>query len=171
MSKLPSLYKITDEMIELSNALDDPDNYDENGEILPVLQEQLEMVNQDFTNKAMACSYIKQSYDNDINEIDAEIKRLQSLKQSKIRAQNRINELILSNMNRLGLVEIKNPTRILKITNSVSAEVYDMTKLPQEYLRTKTEVLPDKNKIKEDIKKGIDVNGAKLITTQHLKIK
>lgn len=166
-----SLYKITDEMIELSNMLEDPDSYDENGEVLPVLQEQLEMVSQDFNNKAMACSYIKQMYENEFDAIDAEIKRLQALKERKKKAQKQVEDLIITNMNRLGLTEIKTPTRILKLTNSVSTEVYDMTKLPTEYQRTRIDVVPDKVKIKEDIKKGKVVDGARLVQTQSVKIR
>ena len=114
---------------------------------------------------------MKQMYDNEIDAIDNEIKRLQLLKQSKKRAQDNINHLIITNMNRLGLTEIKTPTRILKITNSVSTEIYDIYKLPTEYRRTKIDMIPDKVKIKEDIKKGKVVDGARLVQTQSLRIR
>lgn len=171
MNKLPSLYKITDEMIELANFLEDPDSYDENGELDPVLQERFMVLSKDFNEKAISCSYIKQMFDDKLNAIDKEIERLTALKKTKKRAKENLDNYIISNMQRLHLDKIEGETRTLQLTKSVETKITDFAALPTKYQHSKIEVVPDKKKIKEDIQNGIDVPGAMLVENNHLKIK
>ena len=50
-------------------------------------------------------------------------------------------------------------------------EIVDFDKLPEEYIKTKIEKNPDKVAIKNAIKNGENINGAKIVTNYNIQIK
>lgn len=103
-----------------------------------------------------------ESYEKDIEE---EIKRLRILKDRQKKKNENLKTYIKQCMEVLKIDKIETPTGILSIRKSpASVEVYDESLLSEEYQRVKTIIEPDKNKLKEDLKAGKEIQGARLVT-------
>ena len=63
------------------------------------------------------------------------------------------------------------PHSKISYRKSDSVEVTDIDKLPEEYIKTKIEKNPDKVAIKNAIKDGKEINGAKIVTNYNIQIK
>lgn len=62
-------------------------------------------------------------------------------------------------------------TRVVaKVTKGEAVEV-DMDKLPEQYMTIKTELKPDKKALKEALKGGAEIEGAKLVQSRNINIK
>lgn len=95
--------------------------------------------------------------------LDGEIKKLQALKKSKERTQERLKTLVLNYLvltgqkgaqgNKFTVKRRKNPARVV---------VGDETLIPSEYIREKVVKSVDKTAIKAAITAGKEVNGATL---------
>ena len=122
--------------------------------------------------------------DGEIDVIDKEIKRLQSEKKArerkhewlKSRVDNYVRRQFINEDGELdveGLSKYKATLPHSKISyrKSTSVEVYDMEKLPKEYIKTKIETSPDKVAIKSAINDGKEINGAKLVTNYGIQLK
>ena len=80
------------------------------------------------------------------------------------------NHNIESAMRQLDTKELKGYDFKFKLQDGPpSLDIYDHTKIPEEYKKTTVTVEPDKTKIKEALKQGIEVNGAKLVTNQFVR--
>jgi len=171
MSSSLTLYNLSNEMIDLINLLDDEDSYDENGELDPVIQERFDIVSKDFNEKAISYSWVTQMYDNELDAIDKEIQRLMKLKDTKKRAKKHVENFLASTMVRLKINEVKTDTRTLKLNNYPVVDIVDRSKIPTDYQKPKIDIEINKAKIKEDLKKGIVVEGARLVDNYHIRIK
>jgi Gp157 protein len=155
---------------EYEEILDDL--YDENGEVNQEALIRLEQNELDMQKKAIAiASYIK--------NMDAEREAIDSAKKAMIdrekRYKKRIDELegyLLTNMQQRQINKITCPYFEIRLKKCpVSVDVIDATQLPPNYTRIKTEILPDKINIKNDMLNGVIVPGCVLKTNLRLEIK
>lgn len=101
-----------------------------------------------------------------------EIKRLQNRIKHNENAINRLNNYLMMNMNICEIKKVKGKSlTVLLKNNPASVEVEDVALIPKEFLKEKIEVLPDKTKIKDYLKLGNTVTGAKLIKKQSISIR
>jgi len=159
-----NLYEITREALELASLL-------ETEELTPELEQAL-VINQDQL-QAKANNYAKVivNIQSDADAIDNEIKRLKAMKESKDRAITRLKEAVKNAMLVSNIEKIESPLFKLSIRKSEAVEVDMLEGLPSEFLNVKNVVTPDKIAIKEAIKRGIFVLGARLIDNFNLQIK
>jgi len=81
-----------------------------------------------------------------------------------------VREYLALEMRRVGMAECRAGTSTLKfVKNPWAVEVEDVGRLPDEYLRHKPPE-PDKTKIAEALKAGVQVDGARLVQSERLKI-
>lgn len=78
------------------------------------------------------------------------------------RAMERMEYLARIAMSVDGVECIDGKTRKITMRKSEFVEVLDQAQIPESHMRVKTTVEVDKQKIKEDLKKGLDVPGAAL---------
>ena len=110
----------------------------------------------------------------DIEGLRAELSRLG---ESLVKAQKVVNwlenyMLLIYNQapkDKKGKVQAGSFT--VGIRKSAQVVIEDESLLPASFTRQKTEILPDKEKIKETLKSGISVPGAFLKSVQHIAIK
>ena len=159
-----NLDEITREALELASLLETEELTPELEELLVINQEQLQ---------AKAGNYAKviANIQGDSDAIDAEIKRLKAMKDSKDKAVTRLKDALKNAMMVSGIEKIDSPIFKLSLRRSEAVEVPVVESLPKFYQNVKTVVTADKVAIKEAIKKGENVFGARIIENFSLQIK
>jgi len=159
-----NLYEITREAQELAFLL-------ESEEYTPELEAAL-LINQDQL-QAKAGNYAKviANIQSDSDAIDAEIKRLKAMKDTKDRSINRLKEALREAMLISGIDKIESSLFKLSLRRSEAVEVDVVESLPSSFLNIKNVVTADKIAIKEAINRGENVIGARIVENFNLQIK
>lgn len=157
-----SLFQISAEALELASAL-------EEGELTPEMETALTINRQELEIKAKDYAYAVKSIQADIDVIQGEIARLTALKKAKESAVERMKESVLNAMRIYEIEKIASPTMTISIRRSEAVEVYD--NLDSEYMTEKVTYAPDKIRIKNSIKTGENVPGARIVENFNLVIK
>ncbi len=159
-----NLYEITREAQELAFLL-------ETDELTPELEAAL-LINQDQL-QAKAGNYAKviANIQSDSDSIDAEIKRLKAMKDTKDRSISRLKEALRDAMLVSGIDKIESSLFKLSLRRSEAVEVDVVEALPNAFQNVKNVVTADKIAIKEAIKRGENVMGARIIENFNLQIK
>ena len=132
----------------------------------------LEAVIGQFEVKAQAVTAYWLNQEAQIGLIDQHIKSMQDKKKALQNRQSRLKEYLAFNMQRTGIREIKadDGTFTAKFQkNPPAVAVYDEKQRPEEYWVVKREI--SKSAIKEAIKSGKEIPGAKLESSESLRIK
>ena len=82
-----------------------------------------------------------------------------------------LKHLYLCTMQSNGLKKVQGGAYTLSIREADSVDVTDVTALPDMYIRRKESVEPDKIVLKEALKGGLEIPGAKLVKTSSLQIR
>jgi len=159
-----NLYEITQEAQYLAVLL-------ETEELTPELEQEL-IINQDQL-QAKAVNYAKviANYQAESDAIDQEIKRLKAMKDSREKKIDWLKESVKKAMLLSGIEKVDSPLFKLSVRRSEAVEVDLVEALPNAFLNVKNVVTADKVAIKEAIKRGENVIGARLIENFNLQIK
>jgi len=159
-----NLYEITQEAQYLAVLL-------ETEELTPELEEAL-IINQDQL-QAKAVNYAKviANYQAESDAIDQEIKRLKAMKDSREKKIELLKESVKKAMLLSGIEKVESPLFKLSVRRSEAVEVDLVESLPNAFLNVKNVVTADKLAIKEAIKRGENVIGARLVENFNLQIK
>jgi hypothetical protein len=159
-----NLYEITREAQELAFLL-------ETDELTPELEAAL-LINQDqLQTKAGNYAKVIANIQSDADAIDTEIKRLKAMKDTKDRSINRLKEALRDAMLVSGIDKIESSLFKLSLRRSEAVEVDVVEALPNAFQNVKNVVTADKVAIKEAIKRGENVMGARIIENFNLQIK
>lgn len=158
------LYEITREALELASLL-------ETDELTPELEAALHINQFQLQEKAANYAKVIANIQSDSDAIDAEIKRLKAMKETKDRAVNRLKEALREAMMVSGIDKIESPLFKLSLRRSEAVEVDVVEALPNDFVTRKVVVTADKVSIKEAIKRGENITGARIIENFNLQIK
>jgi esterase/lipase len=161
---MANLYEITREALELASLLETEELTPELEAMLIINQEKMEVK---VNNYAKVIANIQ----SDSDAIDQEIKRLKAMKESKERAITRLKDAVREAMLVSAIDKIESPLFKLSLRRSESVEVDIVEALPSEFINIKNVVTADKVAIKEAIKRGENITGARLIENFNLQIK
>lgn len=159
-----NLFNIKQEYINLVNTI-----IDNNGELSPELSQALAINETELKEKAINYGYVIRSFEYENDIIDAEIKRLKTLKEQKEKAIQKLKDAVSDAMNLYGIEKVESPALKLSFRKSESVEISE--NLDKRFMIEKVTLQPDKVAIKEAIKKGEQVDGAVLVINQNLQIK
>lgn len=161
-----SIYQIQNEFLLIQNQLIEQD-----GEYTEDQINALAINETDLENKTVGYCFVIKDYEDDVNAIDNEMKRLTQKKKVLNNAIDTLKSTILNAMNLYGKDEIK--TAIVKVSfrNSESVEITNESQLDACFIVTKTVTSPDKKAIKDAIKSGEVVTGATISYNKNLQIK
>ena len=159
-----NIFKINEEFLPLKQAL-------ETGELTPELESQLELNEENFSKKIGSYLNIIGSLNGDVETIDKEIERLESLKKPIKNSLTRLKNNISQSMQLRDVSEYKTGTHKLSFRKSVRMEILDKDLIDKKYIKTKTTESIDTVLIKSLLKDGAIVNGAVLTEHQNLQIK
>jgi hypothetical protein len=161
-----SMYQIRVDHLTLMQQIEDNE-----GELTPEIEQQLALTSDGFNEKALSYGLVVKHFDDETAIIEKEVDRLmEKLKQAKKRKEL-FKQILSDAMQQFGVEKIDTPTLKLSFRKSESIEIEDESKVPFSYVEEKVVKNISKTKIKEDIKQGISVPGASLITKQNLQIK
>jgi hypothetical protein len=145
---------------------------DAGGEITPEQEEQLNGLQQAIDIKATNIAHIVLQADDEIDILQKHIDRLEQLKLARINAIKGIKKYLINAMQYTGVKEIKLETMKISIRESKAIEIVDENTLPQEaFVIVPEKRSASKTAIKELLKNGVEVNGAKEVTNYNLQIK
>ena len=125
----------------------------------------------DLESKARSYGYVVLDLESEVEQIDAQIKRLSAMKSARNKTIDRLKETVSNAMQLFEISEVKTATIKLNFRKSESVEVDNVDLLDANYKVEKVSITANKVKIKEDIKAGINVLGAVLQVNQNLQIK
>lgn len=152
----------------LSGMLDLIQVDEETGEIEPATLESVQIASEEkiiatamYIRRLDALNKATKETIQDLQErVSADSKRIEALKWLMTKA-----------MDSLQYTEVKSPEVTLRFRKSSSVEITDSESLPEQFLRTKTVVEPDKTAIKNALKAGEKIQGAQLVESRNLQIK
>lgn len=161
-----TLYDIGTAQLQLIEAL-----IENGGELTPELEEALLLNESNLQTKGTNYGLICKQIESEIDVIDAEIKRLTALKKSRNNAIDRLKTNLSNAMQIFGINELKTPILKINFRKSESVEIDNMAQIDKRFLREKISVEADKVAIKEAIKSGEQVEGARLVENKNIQIK
>lgn len=158
MEKGISLYNITSKFIELFN----------NAEEELITPEELQIMGNELAlelkNKSTSIVAYDRTLEAQENAIDVELERLKLMKDRISKRREKFKNYVKENMETLELQKIETELGTISIAKiPASVEVYDESLVPAEYKKEKVTISVDKTKIKEALKQGQNVQGAKLV--------
>jgi hypothetical protein len=159
-----NLYQLTQEAQYLAVLL-------ETEELTPELEAELLINQEQLQSKGINYAKVIANYQSESDQIDAEIKRLKTMKESRDKKVTWLTESLKKAMLVSGIEKIDSPLFKISLRRSEAVEVPVVESLPKFYQNIKTVVTADKMAIKEAIKKGENVFGARLIENFNLQIK
>ena len=159
-----NLYQLTQEAQYLAVLLETEELTAELEEALIINQDQLQA-------KAVNYAKVIANYQAESDAIDAEIKRLKAMKESRDKKVEWLKESVKKAMLVSGIEKVESPLFKLSLRRSEAVEVDVVEALPNAFQNVKNVVTADKVAIKEAIKRGENVMGARIIENFNLQIK
>ena len=159
-----SIYNITDDFSQIMAEIES-----NGGEISPEIDEKLQINQLNLIEKTTNYIHVIKTLDYECDIIDIEIKRLQDLKKQRTNFTQSLKDRLKNAMQAMELTEIKTALNKINFRKSESVEIIDESILPSNVLIYEPKI--DKKKIKEIIKNGGYVEGAKIVENQNLQIK
>ncbi len=159
---MSKLYELTGQYQELAVLTENADE-----DMAAAVRDTMGMIEAEFNDKALAVSRIILNFDTDVSAIDAEIERLQERKRLISNRQKQIKDYLRENMEEAGITKISCPLFTITLARGREVAVIDdENQLPDELVRVKTEIAPDKSAIAAKLKAGELVPGAHLERSQ-----
>lgn len=163
---MTALYHLTGQFLELSRTLA---NIDLDSETVADTIEASGLPD-DIALKAQGIEMVCRDSMKDLPAIEAEIKRLQALKAHRVAVADGLKAYLKRNMEAMAMQKIQCPVFTFSIVNNPeSVEVFEEAMVPKEYMVPKYSV--SKTKVKESLRAGVDVPGARLVKTTRLDVK
>ena len=159
-----SLFQINSELVEVTNLL-----IENGGELTPELETRLQIAENELKTKSVNYYHVIKQIEAETTLIDAEIKRLQELKKSRINTVEKLENSLLYSMKLHGIEKIDTDTLKISIRRSKSVEIVDIELLPFNCLKIEKKAV--KSEIKKLIEEGMEVEGAKIVENTSIQFK
>jgi hypothetical protein len=159
-----NLYEITQEAQYLAALL-------ETEELTPELEQELLINQEQLQSKGINYAKVIANYQSESDAIDAEIKRLKAMKDSRDKKVTWLTESLKKAMLVSGIEKIESPLFKISLRRSEAVEVEIPEALPVDWQLKKISITADKVAIKKAIKEGYSITGARLVENFNLQIK
>ena len=157
---MSTLYELTGQYLEIYN----PDMDDE------TKQDTLDSIDwaEDYENKVENYVKVIKNLDADMEARKNEIERLRKLNDADNSKKERMKEAVKESMELTGHDRVDTPLFKVSFRKSEAVEVDDLL-LPEAYKVATYK--PDKKRLKEDLKNGLEILGAELVERKNLSIR
>jgi hypothetical protein len=159
-----NLYQLTQEAQYLAALL-------ETEELTPELEAELLINQEQLQSKGINYAKVIANYQSEADQIDAEIKRLKAMKESRDKKVTWLTENLKKAMLVSGIEKIESPLFKISLRRSEAVEVEIPEALPVDWQIKKVTITADKLAIKKAIKEGYSITGARLVENFNLSIK
>ena len=121
----------------------------------------ISLVESEIVNKGAGIVKLDRMFDADIKAVKSEIERLQNRKRVIESNKKRLREYTVSCLENLGQKKIETPIGNMTVRKAASTlRIIDEDSLPEKYLEIVQTYKVKKDLIKEDLKAGIEIDGA-----------
>lgn len=159
-----SLYNITTEQLRINELLEELE-----GELSPELEEALIINEDNFLAKSEgyieSIAYFKARAE----AADVRIKEYQRIKRIAENAEKRLKERMQWAMEVLGRDKVEVGLHKMSLRSSQAVNITDEAHIPNQYIKVETKI--DKESLKRDLKAGLVIEGAELITNKSIQIR
>lgn len=159
-----TLFSITAEQRRINDALMELD-----GELTPELEEALVINAENFAVKAEGYATSIHHFEAVEDAADAEIKRLTAIKKSATRAKTHLKNNLAYGMEVMGYDKVDMGLHKLSFRTSTAVNITDEVRIPNQYIKVETKI--DKESLKRDLKAGLVIEGAELVTNKSIQIR
>ena len=159
-----NLYQLTQEAQYLAALL-------ETEELTPELEAELLINQEQLQTKGINYAKVIANYQSEADQIDAEIKRLKAMKESRDKKVTWLTESLKKAMLVSGIEKIESPLFKISLRRSEAVEVEIPEALPVDWQVKKVTITADKVAIKKAIKEGYSITGARLVENFNVSIK
>ena len=159
-----TLFNITAEQKRINDAL-----MESGSELTPELEEALVINAENFAVKAEGYAISIHLFEAYAEAADAEIKRLMALKKSAQGAVKRLKDNLAYGMEVMGYDKVDMGLHKLSFRTSTAVNITDEVKIPNNYIKVETKI--DKESLKRDLKAGLVIEGAELVTIRNLQLR
>lgn len=155
------LYKIAEEHQEIMNSIENEEFTAEE------MKDTLEGAVGTFEDKAKSVLAYSNGLDGDIEAIEKEVKRLNTMKSTLKNKKERMREYLKQNMQRTNISNIK--CDLFSITLTRGRQVLlitDQDKIPSDYIDVEVVQKPDKKRLLADLKNGEEIPGCEIAISE-----
>ena len=157
------LYDISEQYKEVQNLIES----DEYGSMAEAIADTMQMIEGDFKDKAQAVVSLTLNMDGSITALENEIQRLQDKKKVLQNKIDSIRNYLKMNMQATGISKIECPLFSITLSKPTKqVEITDESLLPDEFVKVKTTVSPDKVLLAKVLKEGKEITGAILVDSE-----
>lgn len=161
---MATLFNITAEQRRINDAL-----MESGGELTPELEEALVINAENFAVKVEGYATSIHQFEAFAEAADAEIKRLMALKKSAQGAVKRLKDNLAYGMEVMGYDKVDMGLHKLSFRTSTAVNITDEVRIPNQYIKVETKI--DKEALRRDLKAGLVVEGAELVTNRNLQLR
>lgn len=157
---MPTLYELTGQFLDIYNLeLDEETKLDT-----------LDSIdwNSDYENKVENYIKVMKNLEADVEARKNEIKRLTELNKADEKKKDHLKETLSTSMQLTGHERVDTPLFKVSFRKSQAVEVDELV-LPESYKVATWK--PDKKRLKEDLKNGLEIVGASLVERKNLSIR
>lgn len=159
------LFPIQREYMQLLGQIEEAE-----GEITEEIDQALTFTRERLMNEGAEVASVIKTMEYWQDTVEAEINRLEGIRAKALKSKELLKNRLLGAMQQFGIERIFTNTMTISLRSADSVEVLDASLIPEEYLDP-AEPRISKLRIKSDLKAGIDVPGAEIVTKKHLLIK
>ena len=161
-----SLYEIQNDYLHIVDSL-----LNNEGELTPELEAEQQINKEQLQTKGVCYGFVVKELEGNIDLIDLEIERLNKLKKRCNTNIDKLKTNLSTAMQVFEIDEIKTPLIKINFRKSESVEIDNLAQLDQKFMVEKVTILPSRTMIKDAIKAGEEVEGARLVTNKNIQIK
>lgn len=154
-----TLYEITGQWVKLYDTLT---NEEASPEELQAAMQDVDGVEDALAEKAHGYAAVMRNIESEVTALDAEIKRLEKMKRTRVSAMDGLKARVLGAMTAIGVRSLDAGIGKWSMRTSRAVEISDIAALPDDY-KVAAEPRPCKTAIKAALERGEDVPGAVLV--------
>lgn len=145
---MSKLYEMTGQMADLAAMMDTDDEG-----LKQAIQDTMDAIQGEFEAKADNIVMLRRNISSDIDQIEAEIKRLNELKRIKQNSIDQISDYLRRNMEAANLKTIRRPLFTISLALAPEKVIVDKAEeVPDDFMVVSTKIDPDKKAIAEKLK-------------------
>lgn len=159
-----TLFSISAEQLRLINMLEET-----GGELTPEIEEALIVNDANFVVKAS--NYIEAIKREEAlaDMADQRIKELMAYKKTRSNIAKRLRDALAYGMDAMGKDKVELDLHKISFRTSTAVNITDETRIPNTYIKVETKI--DKESLKRDLKAGLVIEGAELITNRNIQVR
>lgn len=163
------IYQLSAEVQSLERQLIDSIDED-TGEIDTAIMQALSGKREEFNDKAISVAKLTRKFERRKAEIDDEIKRLKALSEKAEKVIERLEHNLTYTCGLLGIPKIEGIGANIAFRKSIQTKIDNEELIPDDFKKISIKETVDKNKVKQAIQRGENVNGAHLEEITNIQI-